>query len=127
MSEIKSIKLANGRTIFVEMEKADVPKITKSHDADRYGLPEDAEAVGFKEDVADAIEALQDNIRELAESVHASLQSRQPDEWTLEMNIGFKGTTRPIPVILSGEASGGIKVTAKWKKAANAGGNNSGG
>lgn len=119
MSEIKSIELANGRTIFVEMQTAEVPTITKRHDADQYDFPEGAEAVGFKEDVADAIEALKDNIRELAETVHASLQSRQPDEWTLEMNIGFKGTTRPIPVILSGEASGGIKVTATWKKTAN--------
>ncbi len=123
MSEIKSIELANGRTIYVEMQTAAVPTINKRHAVDQDDLPEGAEAVGFKEDIADAIEALKDNIRELAETVHSSLQARQPDEWTLEMNIGFKGTTRPIPVILSGEASGGIKVTATWKKSANASGN----
>ncbi|GEM_PF-3484939 len=36
-------------------------------------------------------------------------------EWTLELNIGFKGKANPVPVILSSE-SNAIKVTAKWFK-----------
>jgi Holliday junction resolvasome RuvABC endonuclease subunit len=73
--------------------------------------------VGIKSQIVDTLETLQDNIQTLAETVHQSLQAHQPDEWSLELNIGFKGKTSPIPVILSGEASGAIKVTAKWKKA----------
>ncbi|MCP4134935.1 MAG: hypothetical protein GY754_28430, partial [bacterium] len=37
-------------------------------------------------------------------------------EWTLELNIGFKGKANPVPVILSGESNAAIKVTAKWFK-----------
>ncbi|MCI0653192.1 MAG: hypothetical protein L0Y39_01755 [Methylococcaceae bacterium] len=59
---------------------------------------------------------MQRNIKALAETVHASFQANQPEEWSLESNIGFKGKTSPIPVILSGEASGAIKVTATWRK-----------
>ncbi len=52
----------------------------------------------------------------MAQTVQEGLREYQPDEWTLEINMGFKGKASPIPVILSGEAQGGIKVTAKWKK-----------
>ena len=116
MSEVKSITLANGRMIYVEMESAEIPNTPKSSKPGPSDRPEGAEAIGFKDDVIDAMEALKDNIQVLAETVYDSLQARQPEEWSLEVNIGFKGKTSPIPVILSGEASGSIKVTAKWKK-----------
>jgi hypothetical protein len=52
----------------------------------------------------------------MVESVHASLKAANPDEWSVEMNIGFKGKATPIPYIASGELDGGIKITATWKK-----------
>lgn len=118
MSQVKSITLKNGRSLFVEMEDADIPIMqsrvpTGGQDSD---LLPGAEAVSFKEDVIDAFEVLRDSIASLADNVHESLKAHQPDEWSLELNIGFKGKVSPIPVILSGETSGGIKVTAKWKK-----------
>lgn len=116
MSEVKKIQLANGRSIYVEMDHTDVPELSPPSGWKPKDLPAGAEPVGFKEHVSDAMQALQDNIAGLTETVFESLKSHQPEEWTIELNIGFKGTTSPIPVILSGEASGAIKVTAKWKK-----------
>lgn len=39
-----------------------------------------------------------------------------PDEWSVEVNIGFKGEAG-IPFITKGEANGAVKVSLKWKKA----------
>lgn len=119
MSEVQRITLANGRAIYVEMEVAEIPNSPNRATTRPADLPDGAQPAGFVEDVADAIQALKDNISSLAETVYESLQHSQPDEWSLELNIGFKGKTSPIPVILSGEASGAIKVTAKWKKGSN--------
>ena len=114
MPQVKSIKLASGRSIYVEMESAEIAvQGWKPSDMDDSDSP-----VGIKDQIVDTLQTLQDNIKTLAETVHESLKLQQPDEWSLELNIGFKGTTSPIPVILSGEASGAIKVTAKWKKPA---------
>jgi hypothetical protein len=44
------------------------------------------------------------------------VKAANPDEWSVEMNIGFKGKATPIPYIASGELDGGIKITATWKK-----------
>lgn len=116
MSEVKRIELANGHCIYVEMESAEIPHEPKSSKTRPSDLPEGAEPVSYKKDVVDAMQVLKDNIQGLAESVYDSLQESQPEEWSLEVNIGFKGKSSPIPIILSGEASGSIKVTATWKK-----------
>ena len=52
----------------------------------------------------------------MAESVHDALKDMSPDEWGVEMSIGFKGTSTPIPFIASGELEGGVKVSVTWKK-----------
>ena len=62
---------------------------------------------------------LKSNIEGMANTVYDSFKAHQPEEWSLELNIGFKGKVNPIPVILSSEASGSVKVTAKWKKSGN--------
>jgi Trypsin-co-occurring domain 1 len=116
MTEVKRIELKDGRAIFVEMVHADIPAASGASDWKPSDLPDGSQAVGFKDGFNDSFEALRSNIGILAETVHESLKAHQPEEWSLELNIGFKGTTSPIPVILSGEASGGIKVTVKWKR-----------
>ncbi len=54
-------------------------------------------------------------IQALATTLHKALYSAAPEEWTLEINLGFKGQAG-IPFIAQGEANGAIKVTAKWKR-----------
>jgi hypothetical protein len=58
----------------------------------------------------------QENITTMAESVYDSLKTLKPDAWGVEMYIGFKGRSTPIPFIASCELEGGVKVTVTWKK-----------
>jgi hypothetical protein len=59
---------------------------------------------------------LRHSIGAMARNVHASLAEHAPAEWAMEVSIGFKGETRPIPVIVTGSSSGSVKVTAKWTR-----------
>ncbi len=97
MNKIKEIQLSDGSSIFVEMEEADLP-----------------EGVKETSGKADAMELLEDTLCVVAETVRDGIREAEPDEWTLELNIGFKGKANPVPVILSGESKAAIKVTAKW-------------
>jgi len=112
---IKRLKLSNGKQIFIEVDSSEDIKANPSHEHGE-DLPEGAEPTGIKDEVTDSISIFRDNIEGIAETVHASLKSIQPSEWTVEMTVGLKGKTNPIPFIVTGEMNGGIKVTATWKK-----------
>lgn len=121
MSEVKAIKTGDNQYIYVEVDaELDDSKLPKSKSGVEKGwqppLPDGASPCGPVDDAIDALKSLQQSIKTLAETMHESFQTHQPEEWSLELNIGFKGKANPIPVILSGEASGAIKVTATWKK-----------
>ncbi|MCP4352517.1 MAG: hypothetical protein GY795_44225 [Desulfobacterales bacterium] len=115
MSQIKEIELSDGTSIFVEAEEVSLPESTKGKPA--KDLPPGAEQTGATEKIIDTMKVLKNTIRTAADTVHDGIRECKPDEWTLELNIGFKGKTSPIPVILSGESQVAMKVTAKWKKA----------
>jgi hypothetical protein len=66
--------------------------------------------------VVDTFKMLKGTLIGVFNFVHDSLKDNAPDEWGVELSIGFKGTTNPIPVIVSGEANAAIKVNAKWVK-----------
>ena len=121
MSEVKAIQIAENQYIYVEVDGNEdvsaLPKSTHATDGKWQSTgPQNSSICGPVDDAIDALKALQQNIKTLSETVHKSFEANQPEEWTLEINIGFKGNVSPIPVILSGEASGAIKVTATWKK-----------
>ena len=63
----------------------------------------------------DTLQMLRGTLRSVFSVVRASLEDNPPDEWGVELNIGFKGTTTPIPVIVSGESSVAV-FTPKWAK-----------
>lgn len=115
--EIQELKIENGKSIFVEMEIIDqdivlnINKTTQIQD-----MPPGAEPTGVFDDALIGAKLFKENIANVAESVYESLKDMQPDEWTVEMNIGFKGKVTPIPFIASSELDGGIKVKATWKK-----------
>ena len=107
MIRIKPLTLDNGTRILVEVEEAHLPNDTESGD------------IGSRLD--DAMMLLRDSISGMAQSVCESLaegssEGTVPEEWTMEISIGFKGEDRPIPVIVTGAATGSVKVTAKWKR-----------
>lgn len=60
-------------------------------------------------------EQVRNTITALATVVHDALSKARPDEWTLEINIGFNGKAG-IPFVVEGGANGAVKVSAKWKK-----------
>ncbi|MCJ7600217.1 MAG: hypothetical protein MUO63_01800 [Desulfobulbaceae bacterium] len=115
MSEIVEIKLAGGGSLFVETEDVEIPAAPALAATGRR-LPEGAEEVGAKEMVKDAVQLLHDTLKPVAEAIHEAFVKAQPEEWGMELNIGFKGKANPIPVIVSGEASVAIKIRASWKK-----------
>ena len=55
------------------------------------------------------------HIKALARTVQSALVDVQPSEWSIEINLGFKGKAG-IPFITEGEANGAVKVVAKWVK-----------
>ena len=112
---IKPFQLPNGQTIYVEVEEAEiqnapVPRNTPSD------LPPGAEPTSVMDDLIVGSKLLQETIAGTAQSVYDSLKNLQPDEWSVELNIGLKGKATIIPVLVSSEGEGSIKVTAKWKK-----------
>ena len=115
-TQIQKLKLDDGEFIFVEVDISDDRKF----EAQSYlpdDLPPGAEPTGVMESVHSVL-VLKGNLRGMAAIVHNSLKDLKPDEWTVEMNIGFKGSAAPIPFIATGEVEGGIKVSATWKKEA---------
>lgn len=121
MAEIKAIQIGDNQYIYVETETdADVDQLPRSNPTGEKGWqrsgPQYSTPTGPVDNAIDALTSLQQNIKILAQSVSESFQENPPQEWSLELNIGFKGKTNPIPVILSGEASGALKVTAKWRR-----------
>jgi hypothetical protein len=115
MDTVGRITMDDGSQIFVEMEQLDQPAFVSARNAN---LPPGAEPCGAVDYVVDTMRALKGTLGSIAGSVHSSFKESSPDEWGIELNIGFKGTTSPIPVIVKGEANCSIKVHAKWKKAA---------
>jgi len=114
MGEIKRIDLSSGGAIFIEIENVAVPLPEPA--VGRSNLPTGAEPCGATEKVMDTLESLKGTLSSICDTVHDSMKANQPDEWGVELNIGFKGTVSPIPVIVSGESNVAIKVHAKWKK-----------
>lgn len=118
-TSIQSIQLKNGGQLFVEVEEiedAQLPEIlTKPKLA--ANQPPGTEEIGFSDKLTDVSDLLRKNLQGICDTVADSFKEIQPDEWGVEVNIGFKGKANPIPVILGGEANAAIKVHAKWKKA----------
>ncbi len=114
MEKIAPIKLADGRLIMVEMEQGDLA--LPGSGAAPTDLPAGAEATGLSDNISSAIGLLRNQISAVADTVQEALVSNRPDELKVELTIGFKGESQPIPVILTGAASGGLKITASWKR-----------
>lgn len=111
MIRIKPLTLDDGSQVLVEVEQADIaiPRTPAN-------LPAGAEPTGIADKLDDAMALMRNSIGAMARTVHASLAEHAPHEWAMEISIGFKGEAQPIPVIVTGSATGSVKVTAKWKR-----------
>ena len=103
-----------GKTVYIEVTEVEVSPAPAPPAAAGPGLPSYAEYTSVSDKVRSTGEAIRETIAALAETVQQGLSHLQPDEWKLEVNLGFKGQTG-IPFIVGGEANGAVKVTATWK------------
>lgn len=105
---IEALKFGD-QTVYVEVSEVE----------QQGGPPDDEnrfEDVNALDQVKEAGSKVHGTIKALSETVQSALDSAQPEEWSLEINLGFKGKAG-IPFITEGEANGAVKVIAKWKQA----------
>lgn len=114
-TEVRELYISDDKRILIEVDISDDIVLPNMSDIVE-DLPPGAEPTSSLSDLYIGMKLFQENIRNMAESVYASLKAANADEWSVEMNIGFKGKATPIPFIASGELEGGVKVTATWKK-----------
>ena len=118
MGELRKLNLGNGKTIYIEVDdaEADFEEIGTAKQQDGIpDLPEGAELTGAKAKLDEAAAVIQSNIDAVASMVYDSLEAYKPDEWGVELHFAFKGKAG-LPVLVSGEVEGGIKVSAKWTR-----------
>ena len=117
MTDIRPMTLENGSIIYIEVQDTDVePLVREASSKSAADLPDDVELTGTAERLSDAARMLRETLQGIVGSLNEAIQEHQPDEWGVELNIGFKGKADFIPVILSSEANAALKVHAKWKK-----------
>jgi hypothetical protein len=114
MGAIHPIETRHG-VIYIEVTEGDAPLLACVREPGA-ALPEGAEPTGTRDYISDALKMLRTNIIAVASEINEAIADTSPEEWAVEINIGFKGKTTPIPVIVSGAAEASLKVTAKWKK-----------
>ena len=105
----------HGKIIYIEITEAQLDRQPAPQTASGQKLPDDMEYTALTDKVIVAADAVRDTIAALAETVHQGLVALEPDEWKLELNLGFKGKTG-LPFVAEGEANGAVKVCATWKR-----------
>ncbi len=125
MPVIKEVKLANGRSFFIEVEDAHLDTDTAlpdtKPDARAPIMPHGAEPTSIISDtisgattaLGDQVDAITGRISAALEYIQQEFEENPPDELVIELSVALKGKGA-IPVILSGETSAAFKVTAKW-------------
>lgn len=112
---IKSMKLADGSRVYIEVENHNMVELSPKLNQSIPDLPSGAEPTGFVEDIIIGGKLLHETISSTVENVHKSLQEAKPDEWSVELNIGFESTDKGIISYL-GKGNGSLKIIATWKK-----------
>lgn len=113
---IQPFTLEDGTIIYVEVDAESLPSIITNNANQPSDLPPGAEPTGVLDDVIIGVKLLKETIGGTAKSVFDSLKALNPDEWSVEMNVAFKGQGSTVIPVLSGEGEGSLKVTATWKK-----------
>lgn len=72
------------------------------------------EGVSLAQDAVDAAHRIESTVRAVVTPIQQAVKGFGPSEWTVELSFGFKGGAG-IPFLVNGEASGAVKVSAKWK------------
>jgi len=101
----------NGTEFHVEVDELDVQfsRPAASGELAGRGLT----ATGVADRVADSGSELRQMLSAVTSSVQQALEKSKPNEWTVELLVGFKGEAG-VPCLTKGEANASIKLTAKW-------------
>lgn len=113
---IQPFQLEDGTTIYVEVDAEQLPSIVVNSADLPADLPPGAEPTGILDNAIIGVKLLKETISGTAQSVFDSLKALNPDEWSVEINLAFKGQGSTVIPVLSGEGEGSLKVTATWKK-----------
>lgn len=102
--EVRTIRL-NGVDVQVEVAEVAVLSDSDLELTSRLG-----------ESLLDSGAEVRQLLQALAKSVQEAFTAAAPNEWGIEVTLGFKGETG-VPFLAKGEANGALKVSAKWTKA----------
>ena len=102
-------------TVYIEVADVESLDGTGGKESQKAGVLKGFEKTSAVDEIQEAGEQVRSTISALASTVRQALQQAQPDEWSLEINLGFKGKAG-IPFITEGEANGAVKVIAKWRR-----------
>ncbi len=103
--------IIKGKTIWVEVSEIDMGQPAEAPDHPK-DLREGAEPTSIGEKVI----SVRDTLEAVVGAVSDGMEAASPDEWSVEVNLGFDGETK-IPFLAEGGVKAGIKVSAKWKRA----------
>jgi NTP-dependent ternary system trypsin peptidase co-occuring protein len=101
----------NGAEIYVEVDELDTQfsRSPATGDLADRGLT----ATGVADRVADAGYELRQMLSAVTSSIQQALEKSRPNEWTVELSVGFKGEAG-VPCLTRGQTNATIKLTAKW-------------
>lgn len=106
----------DGVEVFVEVDEIqsvdEVPTEAR-RGFDRGGLRGEGTSTSSLVDSASRLRA---TVGAVVAPVAQALASVGPEEWAVELSLGFKGGAG-VPFLVNGEANGSVKVSAKWKRA----------
>lgn len=108
---VKEISIDGQHSIYVAAD--DDVDVTIQHVDRPANLPDGAEPVGADR-LKDATALLQDQVQGLAALGAKLREHAMPDELQLETTLTFSGRAG-IPILASGEAEAGLKLTLKWR------------
>jgi len=103
--------IIDGVTLFVEVDDEKLPAVPGGPGAST-GLVERGAVADRVRDIGADLRGI---IASVTKPVREALEQAQPEEWSVELNLGFKGEAG-IPCLTKGEANGSVKITAKWKR-----------
>lgn len=113
MVQIEPIQTADG-VIYVQI--ADATPVAAPRARQGTAMPDGAEATSAQTLVTDTLTLVRQQITTVSTLVAQAFDKSAPDEWSVEISIGFKGKATPVPFLASGEADAALKIVAKWKK-----------
>lgn len=104
----------NGADILVEIDEPGTT-VARQGGYNSYGI-EGLEPTGVAQQIVDAGSDIRTIINAVTGSIQQAFDESKPEEWSVELLIGFKGEAG-VPFVTKGEANASLKLTAKWKKA----------